>query len=57
MNHGFLQGNKRTAYATLEWFLAINRLGGIAAADDDVVRCCSEAENYQWSVNDIEDWL
>ena len=57
MNHGFLQGNKRTAYAMLEWFLAINRLGEIAAADDDVVRFCSEAENHQWSIDDIEDWL
>ena len=57
MNHGFLQGNKRTAYAMLEWFLAINRLGEIVAADDDVVRFCSEAENHQWSIDDIEDWL
>ena len=57
MNHGFRQGNKRTAYATLEWFLSVNHLGSITASDDDVIHFCLNAENDQWSINEIESWL
>ena len=57
MNHGFRQGNKRTAYAKLEWFLSVNHLGSITASDDDVIHFCLNAENDQWSINEIESWL
>ena len=57
MNHGFVQGNKRTAYAMLEWFLWANGLGRILATDDEVVDFCLSAENDKWSVEQVEAWL
>ena len=57
MNHGFVQGNKRTAYAMLEWFLRANGLGRILPIDDDVVDFCLSAENDKWSVEQVEAWL
>ena len=57
MNHGFRQGNKRTSYALLEWFLTVNNLGAVIASDDDVVRFCVDAENSKWSIDEIEFWL
>lgn len=57
MNHGFAQGNKRTAYAVTEWFLWQNRLGTITGSDDEIVTFCYAAENEKWSVDQIEAWL
>ena len=57
MNHGFAQGNKRTAYAVLEWFLGRNGLGALSASDAEVVAFCYAAENEKWSVDQIESWL
>ena len=57
MNHGFRQGNKRTAYAMLEWFLSVNSLGAIVATDHEIVEFCLSAENDKWSIDDIEHWL
>jgi death-on-curing protein len=57
MNHGFVQGNKRTAYAMLEWFLRVNSLGSIAATDEAVIDFCLTAENDKWSIDQIEAWL
>lgn len=57
MNHGFVQGNKRTAYAMLEWFLRANSLGRITASDDAVVEFCLHAENDKWSVEQVDAWL
>lgn len=57
LNHGFRQGNKRTAYAVLEWFLWANQLGNVVAEDRDIVQFCLEAENHRWSIDDIESWL
>ena len=57
MNHGFRQGNKRTAYAMLEWFLSVNSLGAIVATDHEIVAFCLSAENDKWSIDDIEHWL
>ena len=57
MNHGFLQGNKRTAYAALEWFLHVNRLGNITTTDREIVEFCLSAENDKWSIAEIEFWL
>jgi len=57
MNHGFVQGNKRTAYATLEWFLYANKIAKITASDEAVVAFCLSAENEKWSVEKVEAWL
>jgi death on curing protein len=57
MNHGFVQGNKRTAYLALEWFLAMNSLGAIEASDDDIITMCFAAENDKWSPEQIAQWL
>lgn len=57
MNHGFAQGNKRTAYAITEWFLWENRLGQITADDDEIVAMCYAAENDKWSVDQVAAWL
>ena len=57
MNHGFVQGNRRTAYATLEWFLRANALGRIMATDDAIVDFCLNAENDKWSVEQVDAWL
>lgn len=57
MNHGFVQGNKRSAYLALEWFLDVNALGSITADDDEVIRMCYSAENEKWDIDRIESWL
>jgi len=57
MNHGFAQGNKRTAYLALEWFLENNSLGTIAASDENMIAMCFTAENEKWTVEQIEQWL
>jgi len=57
MNHGFVQGNKRTAYLALEWFLVMNSLGETGASDDEVVAMCYAAENDKWMVQQIAQWL
>ena len=57
MNHGFVQGNKRTAYAMLEWFLSVNRLGTIRTTDEAVVEVCLAAENGKWTIEEIDRWL
>jgi len=57
MNHGFVQGNKRTAYAMLEWFLRTNNIATINASDDEIVAFCLSAENDKWPVGQVDDWL
>jgi death-on-curing protein len=57
MNHGFVQGNKRTAYAMLEWFLRENSLGGLLATDESIVEFCLRAENEKWSIDVVEAWI
>ena len=57
MNHGFVQGNKRTAYLALEWFLRENALGVIVADDQDVIDMCLAPVEERWSVDAIDEWL
>ncbi len=57
MNHGFVQGNKRTAYLALEWFLQMNSLGEVETPDDDIIAMCFTAENDKWTVQQIAQWL
>ena len=37
MNHGFVQGNKRTAYFSLEWFLSNNGGFEVRATDEEII--------------------
>ncbi|MCP4249774.1 MAG: type II toxin-antitoxin system death-on-curing family toxin, partial [bacterium] len=48
MSHGFVQGNKRTAYVALEWFLDANRVGRIAAPDAAVIEMCLAVIVEHW---------
>jgi death-on-curing protein len=57
MNHGFAQGNKRTAYAATRWFLWENRLGTLTASLPEIVSFCYAAENEKWLVDQVESWL
>ena len=57
MNHGFAQGNKRTAYAITEWFLWQNHLGQLLAGDNETVEMCYATENEKWSVDQVDAWL
>lgn len=56
-NHGFPQGNKRTAYLALEWFLAKNGLGRIAASDEQIIDLCYRTLDEHWGIDQIESWL
>lgn len=57
MNHGFVQGNKRTAYLALEWFLHANGLGQIRAPDEEVIEMCLAVVEDHWNLDQIEAWL
>ena len=57
MNHGFAQGNKRTAYAITEWFLWQNQLGRFVARNEEIVAFCYASENEKWSVDRIDAWF
>ena len=52
--HGFAQGNKRTAHVTPRWFLNANRLGSVAAGDQEVIDMCRAAIDDRPSVDVIE---
>src|SRR5688572_12327181 len=53
MNHGFLQGNNRTAWLALRWFLRKNRIAEITAKQQAIIDMCYRAENDKWSVDEI----
>ena len=57
MNHGFVQGNKRTAWLALRWFLRRNRLAEITTAKQAIIDMVYRAENEKWSVDQIDSWL
>ena len=57
MNHGFAQGNKRTAWLSLRWFLRRNQIAKVVASEQSIIEMCYEAENDKWSVDQIEAWL
>jgi len=57
MNHGFIDGNKRVAYACLELFLGMNGID-IPAANDEIERFIYghlEAGTFRKDV--LEEWL
>ena len=57
MNHGFAQGNKRSDYLAMEWFLEENRIGEVDATDQEIIHMCFSAKNDKWDVDRIEAWL
>jgi prophage maintenance system killer protein len=57
MNHGFEQGNKRTAWLSLRWFLMRNQIARIVASKQAIIDMCYAAENKKWSVDQIDEWL
>ena len=57
MNHGFLQGNKRTAWLALRWFLRRNSIAEITATKQAIIDMCYSAENDKWPVERIDNWL
>lgn len=57
MNHGFVQGNKRTAWLAMRWFLRRNGIVEIIASQQASIDMCYSAENDKWPVERIEDWL
>jgi death-on-curing protein len=57
MNHGFLQGNKRTAWLSLRWFLMKNHIARVLASKQAIIDMCYAAENQKWSVDQIDQWL
>ncbi|MBI4579292.1 MAG: type II toxin-antitoxin system death-on-curing family toxin [Planctomycetes bacterium] len=57
MDHGFVQGNKRTAYLALEWFLHVNGPGSLQTADENIIAMCFAAENEKWTVEQVAQWL
>lgn len=57
MNHGFVQGNKRTAWLALRWFLRRNGIAEITAIKPAIIDMVYRAENEKWSVDQIDTWL
>lgn len=56
MNHAFLDGNKRTAYAVTARFLNAN--GYVIKADqNEIVLMCVAVDNEGWEVKEILKWL
>lgn len=57
MNHGFAQGNKRSAFAALGWFLCVNKLGRMNCTLAERSSMCYAAENDKWTVDQLDAWL
>ncbi len=56
MNHPFLDGNKRTAFATVSRFLYLNGYQ-ITASQDEIVRICISVDNDGLKLSEIVSWL
>ena len=56
-NHPFVDGNKRTAFAALYTFLAINRMRLTAGADDTCVFVTALYTAGQFSFDKLVPWL
>lgn len=57
MNHGFIDGNKRVAYACLELFLATNGTEVVASNDELERFIYSNLEAGTFRKEVLEDWL
>ncbi len=56
MNHAFLDGNKRTAYAVTMRFLNTNSIK-IMATQQEIIDFCLAVDNKGWEVTEILEWL
>lgn len=56
MNHAFLDGNKRTAYAIMVRFLNANAVE-VTATQKQIVKMCLAVDNEGWRVNNVLEWL
>lgn len=56
MNHAFLDGNKRTAYAVAMRFLNTNSIE-ISATQQEIIDFCLAVDNKGWEVAEILVWL
>ncbi|MDQ3008011.1 MAG: type II toxin-antitoxin system death-on-curing family toxin [bacterium] len=56
MNHAFLDGNKRTAYAIMTRFLNQNGFN-ITAPQTEIVRFCIAVDNDGLKGKEISEWL
>lgn len=56
MNHPFLDGNKRTAYAVMVRFLNANKYE-VESDQEEIVRMCVAVDNEGWGVIKIKEWL
>lgn len=57
MNHGFVDGNKRVAYACLELFLALNEVSVTADNDELIAFIYGHLETGTFRQPVIEEWL
>jgi len=56
-NHPFVDGNKRTAFAGMYTFLAINGVGVTANADDTWAVMSELYEDGQFVFDELDNWL
>lgn len=56
MNHAFMDGNKRTAYAVMVRFLDINGFQTYAS-QQEIIDFCLAVDNEGWKVPEILEWL
>ena len=57
MNHGFIDGNKRVAYACLELFLQLNGVDIFASNDEIELFIYSNLESQSFRKDILEGWL
>ena len=57
MNHGFVDGNKRVAFACVELFLASNGAGITASNDEIIAFIYQHLEGGTFRKPVLEDWL
>lgn len=57
MNHGFIDGNKRVAYACLELFLQLNGVDIFASNDEIELFIYSNLESQSFRKDVLEAWL
>lgn len=56
MNHAFLDGNKRTAFAVMVRFLNTNGLK-VVATQQEIIDLCLAVDNRGWQISQIKSWL
>jgi death-on-curing protein len=56
MNHAFLDGNKRSAFAVMVRFLNMNDCR-VTASQEEIIRLCLAVDNEHWEVREIVKWL